>query len=161
MKTLFFSCLILLSSMIANSQTRIAILPFQNMDGDMSLNLWCYELQDSLAKALLSEDPEEQFFRIVPSDSVEALLTEFNIDPSNPQYQSDVWKTIKLLNVKKVVTGNFNIQYNNILINAYIYNVRTRVADPEFQAKDIFLEKPEYIKSISIMLPNLVPGLKK
>ncbi len=161
MKTLFFSCLILLSSMITNSQTRIAVLPFQNMDGDMNLNLWCYELQDSLAKALLSEDPEEQYYRIVPSDSVEALLTEFNIDPSNPQYQSDVWKTIKLLNVKKVVTGNFNIQYNNILINAYIYNVRTRVADPEFQAKDIFLEKPEYIKSISILLPNLIPGLKK
>jgi len=147
--------------MIANSQIRIAVLPFQNMDGDMNLNLWCYELQDSLAKALLSEDPEERYYRIVPSDSVEALLTEFNIDPSNPQYQSDVWKTIKLLNVKKVVTGNFNVQYNNILINAYIYNVRTRVADPEFQAKDIFLEKPEFIKSISIMLPNIVPGLKK
>jgi len=147
--------------MIANSQTRIAVLPFQNMDGDMNLNLWCYELQDSLAKALLSEDPEEQYYRIVPNDSVEALLTEFNIDPSNPQYQSDVWKTIKLLNVKKVVTGNFNVQYNNILINAYIYNVRTRVADPEFQAKDIFLEKPEFIKSISIILPNLIPGLKK
>ncbi|HPI20177.1 MAG TPA: hypothetical protein PKY56_07385 [Candidatus Kapabacteria bacterium] len=161
MKTLIFSCLILLSTMIANSQTRIAVLPFQNMDGDMNLNLWCYELQDSLAKALLSEDPEEQYYRIVPNDSVEALLTEFNIDPSNPQYQSDVWKTIKLLNVKKVVTGNFNVQYNNILINAYIYNVRTRVADPEFQAKDIFLEKPEFIKSISIILPNLIPGLKK
>lgn len=147
--------------MIANSQTRIAVLPFQNMDGDLSLNLWCYELQDSLTNALLSEDPEENFYRVVPSDSVETLLTEFNIDPNNPQYQSDVWKTIKLLNVKKVVTGNFNIQYNNILINAYIYNVRTRMADPEFQARDIFLEKPEYMKSISIMLPQLIPGLKK
>jgi TolB-like protein len=147
--------------MIANSQTRIAVLPFQNMDGDLTLNLWCYELQDSLTNALLAQDPEENFYRVVPSDSVETLLTEFNIDPNNPQYQSDVWKTIKLLNVKKVVTGNFNIQYNNILINAYIYNVRTRMADPEFQARDIFLEKPDYMKSINIILPQLVPGLKK
>jgi len=161
MKTLFFSCLLLICSMIANSQTRIAVLPFQNMDGDLSLNLWCYELQDSLTNALLAQDPEENFYRVVPSDSVETLLTEFNIDPNNPQYQSDVWKTIKLLNVKKVVTGNFNIQYNNILINAYIYNVRTRMADPEFQARDIFLEKPDYMKSINIILPQLVPGLKK
>ncbi len=161
MKTLFFSCLLLICSMIANSQTRIAVLPFQNMDGDLTLNLWCYELQDSLTNALLAQDPEENFYRVVPSDSVETLLTEFNIDPNNPQYQSDVWKTIKLLNVKKVVTGNFNIQYNNILINAYIYNVRTRMADPEFQARDIFLEKPDYMKSINIILPQLVPGLKK
>ncbi|NLO19489.1 MAG: hypothetical protein GX121_06375 [Ignavibacteria bacterium] len=161
MRTLIISCLLILSSTIASSQTRIAVLPFQNMDGDLSLNLWCYELQDSLASALLAEDAEEQFYRVVPSDSVEALLSEFNIDPSNPQYQSDVWKTIRMLNVKKVVTGNFNIQYNSILINAYIYNARTRVANPEFQAKDIFLEKPDYMKSISIMIPKLLPGLKQ
>ena len=131
-------CLLLFAMSSAQSQMRIAVLPFQNMDGAINLNVWSYKLQDSVSKLARELDPEEKLFRIVPSDSVEDILTQMNLDPTNPQYPSDMWKAVKLLNVNKVITGNFNTKNQRYLINAYIYDVRTKMANPTYQAKDKF-----------------------
>jgi len=92
-------------------QIRVAILPFENADGRMEYNIWSYQLQDSLAKYLISKDPNEFNYRIVPIDSIEILLAELNINPYNPQYASDMWKVVEKLNCQKVISGNFNIQH--------------------------------------------------
>ena len=137
------------------SQPRITILPFQNMDGNLALNIWCYNLQDSLAKALIELDPNQEHFKIVPLDSVEVLLTEFNLDPTNPQYPSDIWKVVKLLNVQKVITGNFNTQAGYYLINAYVYDVRTKLPHPLYQAKDIFKTEKEIYDAVPIIVESI------
>jgi TolB-like protein len=141
------------------AQTRIAVLPFQNMDGKMELNIWSYNLQDSLKSALHQLDPEAQHFYIVPSDSVELILADMNLDPTNPQYPSDMWKAVKMLGAEQVVTGNFNIRANKFLINAYVYNVKIKLPHPHHQARDIFKSEEEIYESIPMIVESLKPVL--
>ena len=152
---------VLLSCNMLFSQTRIAILPFQNMDGNQKLNIISYHLQDSLLKALKALDPGEASYHIVPPDSIEMILSEMNLDPINPQYPTDMWKAVKNVNVSKVVTGNFNIQANRFLINAYIYDVVTKLPDIDYQARDIFKSEERVLEAVKIIVNRLKPGLIK
>jgi TolB-like protein len=136
---------------------RIAFLPFQNMDGNMVLNIYCYQLQDSLSKAFALADPEEKYYHIIPSDSVDGLLAEMNLDPNNPQYATDMWKAAKMLAVEYVVTGNFNMQAKRLLINAYVYDVITKLPDPDHQARDLFKKEEQVLSAVSVMLKQLKP----
>jgi len=142
------------------SQTRIAVFPFYNMDGNMKWNIWCYQLQDSLSNAMHVEDPQGQFYYIVPKDSVELLLAEMNVDPANPQYETDMWNVAKKLNVKKVVTGNFKYQAERFLINAYIWDVKTKLSNPKFKARDIFKREDNLYEAVTEIKDALVPGFK-
>ena len=138
---------------------RITVLPFRNMDGDMDLNIWCYKLQDSVTKALKAKDPEEKYYVIVPSDSVEILLAELNLDPTNPQYETDRWKVVESLKITKVVTGNFNLEAKRMLINAFIYDVRTKLPNARYQARDIFKKIPKTLEAVPRIIRKLLPGL--
>lgn len=142
-----------------NAQTRIAVLPFQNQEGKIDLNVWSFQLQDSLQKALLALDPEQAHYQLVPADSIENLLAELNLDPTNPQYPSDMWKAVASLNVEKVVSGNFYIRAGKLLINAYVYDVRTKLPDPKHQAKNIFKDLEEGMSAIEIIVVKLKPLL--
>ncbi len=138
------------------SQARIAVLPFENMDGNLELNVWCYDLRDSLSKALFALDPESEHYYIVPADSVEETIAELNLNPDNPQYKSDVIKAMKILKVKKVVSGNFIFRAENLLINGYIFDVRMRLHDPKHQARNIFKTEGKIFEAI----PEIVKGIK-
>jgi hypothetical protein len=144
-----------------NAQIRIAVLPFENSDGRMEFNVWCYQLQDSLAKSLLEKDPQEQYYRVVPIDSIEALLAEMNIDPANPQYASDLWKAVDKLSCQKVITGSFNVQGGKFLLNAYIYIPELKLADPRFQVKNVFKDMDKFYEAVPIMCRKFCPGLKE
>jgi hypothetical protein len=166
MKSLYRNTIIILSVFILSStylitQTRYAVLPFQNMEGKIDLNIWCYQLQDSLQKALMTLDPEQLHFQIVPVDSVEDMLAELNLDPTNPQYPTDMWKAVKMLNVEKVISGNFYFRADKLLINAYVYDVRTKMADPRYQAKNIFKPEEEGLSAINVIVKRLEPLLMK
>lgn len=143
----------------AQAQVRVAVLPFQNMDGKIDKNIICYDLQDSVYKILLTKDPEHKYFQLVPADSVEDALAELNLDPSNPQYISDLWKAISKLNIKKVVMGNFNLQADKILINGYIYDVRMKLADPKNQIRNIFKTEEEVLQSAEEVTNAIIPAL--
>lgn len=139
--------------------TRVAVFPFENRDGNMKYNLWSYKLQDSLSKAFVQNDPDELNYHIVPADSVEKMLAEMNLDPTNPQYLSDMWKAVEKLNVQRVVIGNFNIQANRFLINAYIYDPKTKLPNPNYQARDIFKSEDKVYESIAIISKKLRSGV--
>lgn len=142
------------------SQTRVAVLPFQNMDGNIDYNLLCYDLQEGVSALLIEDDDNGEDYYIVPADSVEMVLSELNLDPSNPQYKSDLWKAVQLLNIKKVVLGNFNKQSDKFLINAYVYDVKMRMAYPTNQAKDIFKTEEQIAEAIPEIVSAIKPGLK-
>lgn len=142
------------------SQTRIAVLPFQNMDGNIDYNLLCYDLQEGVTASLIEDESNGEGYYIVPADSVEMVLSELNLDPSNPQYKSDLWKAVQILKVKKVVLGNFNKQSDKFLINAYVYDVKMRMAYPNNQAKDIFKTEEQIPEAISEIVSAILPGLK-
>jgi len=148
--------LIILTSSLVYSQTRIAVIPFNNMDGNVQYNEWCYNLQDSLMKELMKYDVDGKFFHIVPIDSVEAVLAEINMNPDNPQYESDLWQAIAKLNVRDVITGNFKIQAKRFLINAYIYDVGTKLPKPEYQVRDIFKKEDKIYEAIPIIARTMV-----
>jgi|YNPMSStandDraft_1061717.scaffolds.fasta_scaffold00011_51 TolB-like protein len=158
MKKIFFLTVVAFTVLTTNifSQVRIAVIPFNNMDGNVQYNEWCYNLQDSLVKELLSLDPNSKYFHIIPIDSVELVLAEINIDPNNPQYESDLWAAIQKLNVRDVITGNFKIQAKRFLINAYIYDVATKLPKPEYQVRDIFKKEDKVYDAVPIIARNLV-----
>jgi TolB-like protein len=142
-----------------NCQIRVAVLPFQNMDGDLSLNVISYKLQDSVANLLREKDPEGKHFTIIPSDSIDFIVSQFNLDPVNPQYPSDIWKAVQMLNANVVVSGTFNRKADRILINAYIYDVATKLAYPDYQARDIFKTEENVMEAVPIIVKRLLPGL--
>jgi TolB-like protein len=160
MKKLLLLIVFAVATMSLQSQTRIAILPFQNMDGNIDYNILCYDLQEALTNAILESEGNGEKFYVVPSDSVQAVLSELNLDPSNPQYKSDMWKAVAMLNIKKVVVGNFNKQSDKFLINTYIYDVKMRLAYPNYQAKDIFKTRENIMEAIPEVLNAILPGLK-
>lgn len=151
--------LIVIMNVTSFTQTRFAVLPFQNGEGIMDLNVWCYSLQDSIQKSLLTLDEEQKYFQVVPADSVEELLAELNLDPTNPQYQTDMWKAVQSLNVEKVISGNFYYRADKLLINAYVYDVRTKLADPRHQAKNIFKDIDDGMEAVPIIINRLKPLL--
>ena len=147
------------SNINCNSQIRVAVLPFQNMDGKIDKNIICYDLQDSVYKLLATKDPKKKYFTLVPSDSVETVLASMNLDPSNPQYVSDLWKAVKILNIKKVVMGNFNLQADKILLNGYIYDSKMKLADSKNQIRDIFKDEKTILESVEDIVNAILPAL--
>ena len=162
-KTIYFIAgLIIFSAISSFSQVRIAVFPFMNKDGNLKLNLWCYKFQDSLTKALFNRDPEEKYYRIVPFDSVENILAQLNLDPSNPQYPSDMWKAADSIHVKWVVTGNFIINGGRFLVDGYAFNMKTKLPNSKYQAKDIFKKEEKVMECIEeivdAVIPLFIPG---
>ncbi|MFA7325280.1 MAG: hypothetical protein WC121_01325 [Candidatus Kapaibacterium sp.] len=160
MKKIILVLSLLIAATTLFAQTRVAVLPFQNMDGNVDYNILCYDLQESLTTALIDADDSGEEYYIVPADSVEIVLSELNLDPSNPQYKSDLWKAVQLLNIKKVVVGTFNKQSDKFLINTYIYDVKMRMAYPNNQAKDIFKTREQILEAIPEIVSAIQPGLK-
>jgi hypothetical protein len=148
---------LLLAIFVSNSysQTRIVFLPFQNMDGNMNLNVWCYKLQDSLAKSFHDKDPEGKLYRIIPSDSVKAQLAALKLDPTSPQYQTDIWKVVEELKGTLVISGNFLVKADRFLICAYIYDVETKMPNQDFQARDLFVSEDKIFNTIPVITRKL------
>ncbi|MBK9248134.1 MAG: hypothetical protein IPM69_08500 [Ignavibacteria bacterium] len=156
---LILGCILLFSPHFVSAQKRIAVLPFRNMDGNMALNPWCVKLSDSVATGLREADSTHKFYIVVPQDSVAELLASLNLDPMNPQYESDLWKAIAMLHVERAITGNFNIQYGKMLINAYNYDVQTKIPHPTAQAKNLFRTQDKTLDAVPAILNKLLPGL--
>lgn len=160
MKKIILLSLLVLASTTLFSQTRVAVLPFQNMDGNIDFNILSYDLQEGVTTSLIDAEENGKDYYLVPADSVEIVLSELNLDPSNPQYKSDLWKAVQKLNIKKVVLGNFNKQSDKFLINAYIYDVKMRMAYPDNQAKDIFKTSEQIPEAIPEIVQAIKAGLK-
>lgn len=143
------------------TQKRVVVLPFQNMDGDINYNLWKYELADSLRTLLYEMDADEQFYHLVDPDSVEMAIGEFNLDPTNAQYESDVWRAVETLNATHVVQGNFFLRGERVLMNCYLYDVEFKIADRKNQAKNIYKKPDTYIAAVPKMAKKVYPGLTK
>lgn len=158
-KFLLFSLLILVYSIQISAKTKIAVLPFQNMDGDVKFNIYAYQLQDSIFKSLMDLDIEGQYYELIPLDDIESVLSEMNLDPTNPQYPTDLWKAVSMLDVQKVISGNFNYRAERFLINAYIYDVDTKLADMQHQARDLFRSEEEILSAVRIIIRRISPGL--
>lgn len=142
----------------ASAQERIAVLPFRNMDGLLSLTPLCAKLADTVAIELTKTDPQEKFIHVVPSDSVNEVLASLNLDPQNPQYDSDMWKAVAMLNITRVVSGGFNLQGDKLLVNAYIYEVSTKLTDPTHQAKNLFKPKEQIMEIIPKIIKKISPA---
>ena len=160
-KTAGFLLLLFFFSSFAFSQIKIAVLPFQNMDGLLDYNVYSYKLQDSLYKALKALDPDGKYYQLVPLDDIETVLSDMNLDPTNPQYPTDMWKAVQMLDVKEVITGNFNVESERFLINAYIYDVETKLPNLKYQARNIFKKEKDILKAVRIIVKRLKPALIK
>lgn len=161
LKITLLIALFLTSSVGVFSQTRIAVLPFQNMDGPLEYSNWCFEIQDSVAKMLVDMDKEQKYYRIVPIDSIEALTAEMNLDPSNPQYETDMWTAVSNLNVEFVISGYFIVDGSRVVMSAFIYSTKFKLPDQTYQAKDIRKKKEKALEAVELIVEKLLPGLKQ
>ncbi len=158
--TILCCVLTLLGAASAMAQPRIAVLPFRNMVHDIRYNAWSMELADSLFKALSATEGAGKDFILVPPDSMEMAIAELNLDPTNPQYESDMWKAIRTLNVAKAVQGNFQLRDDRVLINCYVYDMTSMLADQPNQAKDLYKSTTTYLETIRVIVKRIYPGLK-
>ena len=158
-KTIVILFFLIISGSFALAQVKIAVLPFQNMDGLLDYNIYSYKLQDSLFKALQALDPDEKYYKLVPLEDIEVILSEMNLDPTNPQYPTDMWKAVDSLGVERVITGNFNVEAERFLINAYVYDVETKLPYLSHQARDIFKKEKDILKAVRIIVKRLKPLL--
>jgi len=154
----FVITVMMLSANILVAQERIAVLPFRNMDGLLSLTPLCSQLADTVAVELAKTDPQEKFIHVVPSDSVNEVLASLNLDPQNPQYDSDMWKAVAMLNIRRVVSGGFNLQGDKLLVNVYIYEVTTKLPDAVNQAKNLFKPKDQIMEIIPKIIKKISPA---
>jgi hypothetical protein len=143
------------------SQIRVVVLPFRNMDGEINLNEWCYSLADSLRTKLLEINPNQKVFIMVPQDSVEMAIAALNLDPDNVQYESDIWTAMNNIHADRVVQGNFFRRHTKVLMNAYVYDVEFKMADPEHQAKDLYKDPSAIMEAVPTMAKRLYPALIK
>ena len=127
---------------------RVAILPFRNYNGSLDYAAPSYTLADSL-HAMLQPLSEEGKLDLVPIDSVEFALAGLNLDPSNPQYESDMWRAVEQLRADKVITGTYNVKYKKIFVNAYIYDVATKIQEQKYQAKNIYKKYDKALEAVS------------
>lgn len=160
-RTLFAIFTVTILAVIASSaQVRIAVLPFRNMDHDIKYNVWCIEFADSLRSALLAADPAGVSYHIVPADSIEMAIAALNLDPTNPQYESDMWKAVRGMGVRKAVQGNFQLRGERVLINCYVYDMESMLADQTNQAKDLYKMPTTYLEAIRPIVKRISPALR-
>lgn len=143
----------------AFAQVRIAVLPIRNMDGNLGLNSYCYSIADSLRSALTASEHHGKDFVVVPSDSIEAVLAELNLDPNSPQYESDLWKSVAILHCDYAVTGSFNTNAGRMLVNVYSYNVASKMPNLTHAAVNIFKAPEKILAMVPVMRDKLLPGL--
>lgn len=143
------------------AQTRIAVLPFRNTHGSMEYNERCYQLADSIASQLTAMAAADPSITFVPSDSVMEVLSMLNLDPTNPQYESDMWRAVEQLAVDQVVTGTFNVRYNKIFINASVYNVQNKLADNVNAARSIREPLDKMLEAVPVIVEKIFPAIGK
>lgn len=141
-------------------QVRVAVLPIKNLDGNMQLLTYSYAIADSL-RVLLSAHPEHgKQFSVLPADTMEQALAEFNLDPSSPQFESDLWRGIAKLNCKYAITGSFEITGGRMVLNLYVYDVATKLADQTHAARNLFKAPDKIFEVLPIAVKKLVPALR-
>ena len=144
----FFSCLTF-------AKTKIAVLPFSNLDGNSDHNKYCYDLQDSLTKAFIEIDPDNEYIVVVPFEEVDELLNDYNIEANSPTFDTDKWKIKDDLGCDRIISGTFRIVANRFLINSYIYYPDTQITDMDFQAKDIFKKEDKILEAVPAIVKSL------
>ncbi len=143
------------------AQTRIAVLPFRNTHGSMEYNERSYQLADTINAVLTEISRTDESFVIVPPDSVQDVLSTLNLDPTNPQYESDVWRAVESLHVERVVTGSFNIKYGKIVMNTSVFDVTTKLADPSHEARSVYKAYDKTFEAIPVIIKAILPAVTK
>lgn len=158
MRDIIFVLLCVVYSLVG--QVRVAVLPIKNLDGNMQLLTYSYAIADSL-RVLLSAHPEHgKQFSVLPADTMEQALAEFNLDPSSPQFESDLWRGIAKLNCKYAITGSFEITGGRMVLNLYVYDVATKLADQTHAARNLFKAPDKIFEVLPIAVKKLVPALR-
>ncbi len=142
------------------AQQRVAVLPFRNMDRDIQYNAWSVQLADSVYKALRQHENFGKDFILIEPDSIEMSIAALNLDPTNPQYESDMWKAVRTLGATKAVQGNFQLRGDRVLINCYVYDMSSMLPDATNQAKDLYKSTTTFLETVRPIVKRIVAGLK-
>ena len=159
MKLLLVISIVFVSAFLQSfSQTIIAVLPFRNMDGNINLDMYSSKLSDSLYKEI-EKISSELGIKLIANEQVESAINSLKEGEAHPNYEATMWKAAELLGTHKVVSGTFNMQNDRLLVNAYIYDSKLRMQDPQNKAINLFKAPSAVFEVIPIIVRKLKPGL--
>lgn len=159
MKILLVLSFVFFSSFLQSfAQTTIAVLPFRNMDGNINLDMYSSKLSDSLYKEI-EKISTELGIKLITNEQVEKAINSLKEGEAHPNYEATMWKAAELLGTNKVVSGTFNMQNDRLLVNAYIYDSKLRMQDPQNKAVNLFKAPAAVFEVIPIIVRKLKPGL--
>lgn len=142
------------------AQVRVAVLPVKNSTGNLKLLSYSYAIADTLRTLLAAHPDNGKTFFVIPADSIEQALAEFSVDPSSPQYESDLWRAIARLQCKYAITGSFDVTGERMVLNLYVYDVATKLADQTHAARNLFRAPEKIFEVLPRAVKQLVPALK-
>jgi tetratricopeptide (TPR) repeat protein len=121
----FCFILLTLSCVSVFAQTRIAVMPFKNITAQEEHNWLSDGFSESLSTAL-AQLPQ---FIIIERSQLEQIVQEQGLQQSALMDESNAIKLGKMLGVKKLVIGSFQIFKNNINVNIRIVDVESGQID--------------------------------
>lgn len=106
-------------------QTKIAVLPFENVNSDIQYN-W---LSKGFSETLTSAYAQMGSFIVVERSQIEKIIKEQDFQISDYTDKDKIVNVGKLLGVEKIVIGSYQIFGGNIKVNSRVLDVETGEID--------------------------------
>ena len=146
----------------SHGRISVAIMPFQNMTGDIRWNIWQDVIQDNLITYLSNFSEELQ---VRQSESIKSMLQIKDLTDYSSITPSLAGTISQKLNADIFINGSLNKADNTIRINAQLIDSKTEEIFKSFQIEGLAEEENifPFIDSLSLEIKNflVISGLEK
>jgi tetratricopeptide (TPR) repeat protein len=115
----------------------VAVLPFQNITNDTTLNVWQYCVQDNLVSSLSNFDE----LQVRRTESVNTLFFSKGVNNSSSITPLAVNSLLKKLNVNILIYGNIQKAEQTIRVSATLIDSKTESVLKSFEVNGSYKEK--------------------
>jgi tetratricopeptide (TPR) repeat protein/TolB-like protein len=130
----------------------VAVLPFQNMTNDTSLNIWQRGIQDNLINSLSNSED----LKVRQTESTTAVLESKGLSNYASISPSDAYAISRKLETDIFVYGSIKTSGNTLRINAQLIDSKSNDVFKSFQIEGPSLEILHLIDSLSWMVKNFL-----
>ena len=130
----------------------VAVLPFQNMTNDTSLNIWQRGIQDNLISSLSNSED----LKVRQTESTTAVLASKGLSNNASISPSDANAISRKLETDVFVYGSIKTSGNTLRINAQLIDSKSNDVFKSFQIEGPSFKTLHLIDSLSWMVKNFL-----
>ena len=104
-----------------SGKTSLAILYFENISGDKSLDAW----KTGLTELLITKLSQSKFINVLSSDSIYSILKKLNLDEAKKYTKEDLIKVANEGGATHTISGSLMKAEQNIIITLILQNPHT------------------------------------